>query len=549
MSISVQSPIVLPKNNTNCFFKISYNDYRNDIQNFDMENYLKDKYESEKIKSVSDFLEMYKVIEDEDSKKPIFSQTTKFKKFPNHLKYYKYVKFYRDEESKKKWSVLKPENETEKIIIFINTCLNKITEQNIQNVQKEWIEEFIKFDHPDLFELAFNAIFEKCINDSKYLSLYITLAQSIWDNYEIHQLRYEIINLDNDYYVRFKYGDKEFGAEKLNEEKSLGPFSNESECHNEAYLFMNFKRYFIDKLEKKFINRDISFVKVKVDDNIFFEKKRQLMGLIDIILHLFKEKIIHMDIIHIMILQFFHINQNEFDPIEEIEIECIHKMIKFLCIHNFINKQKYYIFEEYIKVFGDYLNSDKEKINHIIITSEKITNKTKRSEFFLNEMINMIDNPVKYNFDNNINTWNEKDSKLIISKIIQQNNYKNLRDYIDNNLVTEDSKNKVFEYILNTLLERKESRKDWNLIFDNTKNIEIWYEKMKNIIDNIQDISIDIPDIGKRLEKMIKDIRIFNNKLEEWSPIISKFREENESSEDEWEKMDDDSVFSFAKRS
>ncbi len=548
MSISVQTSIVLPKNNTNCFLKMSYNDYRNDIQNFDMENYLKDKYESEKIKSVSDFLEMYKVIEDEDSKKPIFSQTTKFKKFPNHLKYYKYVKFYRDEESKKKWSVLKPENETEKIIIFINTCLNKITEQNILNVQKEWMEEFIKFDHPDLFELVFNAIYDKCINDSKYLPLYITLAQSLWDNFEIHQQRYEIINLDDDYYVRFKYGDKEFGAEKLNEEKSLGPYTNESECHNEAYLFMNFKRYFIDKLEKKFKTRDITFAKEDVDDNEFFDKKRQLMGLIDILLHLFKEKIIHMDIIHIMILQLFHINHNEFEPIEEIEVECIHKMIKFLCINNFINKQKYYIFEEYISLFNNYLNSDKEKVNQSIISTDKITNKTKRAEFFLNEMNNMLDNPVKYNFDNNINIWNEKDSKLIISKIIQQNNYKNLREYIDYNLITDESKNKVFEYILNTLIDKKEFRKDWNIIFDNSQNIDIWYEKMTNIINNIQDISIDIPDISKRLEKMIKELRLFNNKQEEWMTIINKFKEDNESNEDEWEKMDEDTVFSFAKR-
>ncbi len=515
----------------------TYYEYRDDIQNFDMDAYLKDKYESDKIKSVSDFLEMYKAIEDEDSKKPIFSQTTKFKKFPHHLKYYKYVKFTREEESRKKWSVLKPESETEKITIFINTCLNKITEQNYEVVQKEWIDEFIKFDHPDLFELVFNAIFDKCVNENKYLPVYISLAQAIWVNTTIHQSRYEVINLDDDYYVRFKYGEKEYGAEKLNEEKSLGPYTNESECHNEAYLFMNFKRYFIDKLEKKFKGRDISFTKEKVDDNEFFEKKRQIMGLIEIIFHLFKEKHIHMDILHIMILDLFHINNNAFDPIEEIEVECIHKIIKQLCLNNMINKSKYHVFDEYIKIFDNYLKSDTEK--------------SKRCDFFLKDMIQILDNPGKYINDNNINTWNEKESKTIIYKMIQNNNYKNLREYIDMNLLKDEHRGVIYDYILNTLFERKDFRKDWNIIFDGTQHSQIWFDKMNKCVENIKDLSLDISDLGKKMDKIIKEIRLFSVKQSEWIEKINKFREENEPSEEEWEKGEDsdsDDEFSFAIR-
>lgn len=514
--------------------KISYYEYRDDIQNFDMDIYLKDKYESEKIKSVSNFLEMYKIIEDEDSKKPIFSQTTKFKKFPNHLKYYKYVKFTRDDESRKKWSVAKPENETDKIIVFINTCLNKVSEENIEIIQKEWLDEFMKFDHPDLFELVFNAIFDKCINESKYLALYISLAQTIWTSLEVHQSRYEVINLDDDYYVRFKYGEKEYGSNLLNEEKSLGPFASDRDCHNEAYLFMNFKRYFIDKLEKKFTARDISFTKENLEDNIFFEKKRHIMGLIDIILQLFKDKHIHMDIIHIMILQLFHINYKSFDPIEEIEIECIHKIIKFLCMNNQINKFKYQVFDEYTIIFKDYLKSNVDR--------------TKRSEFFINELIHILEDPIKYIQDNNLNTWNEKECKTIISKMIQQNNYRHLREYIDHNLISNESKNIICDYILNSLFERKEVRKDWNLIFDNSQYQNIWIEKMDKYVLNIKDLSLDISEIGIKMEKMVKEIRLFNTKQNQWLETIKKFREENESCDEEWEKDDDDDINLFAIR-
>ncbi len=531
MSIAV--PIQI-KNNLSSVQKVSYYEYRDDIQNFDMENYLNDKYESEKIKSVSDFLEMYKKIEDEDSKKPIFSQTAKFKKFPNHLKYYKYVKFTRDDDSKKKWSVLKPENETEKIILFINTCLNKITEQNAENIQKEWNDEFIKFDHPDLFELVFNSIFEKCINESKYLPLYILLAQTIWNNLEVHQLRYEVINLDEDYYVRFKYGEKEYGGDKLNEEKSLGPFACEKDCHNEAYLYMNFKRYFINKLEEKFKNRDITFTKERVDDNEFFEKKRQLIGLIDILLHLFKEKHIHMDILHIMILQFFHIHHNDFDPIEEIEVECIHKIIKYLCLNNFINKIKYQIFDEYVKIFNDYKSSNLQK--------------TTRTEFFLNEMTQILENPVKYLNDNNLSTFNEKEVKITVNKFINQNHYKGLREYLDHNMINEEQRSISYEYVLNLLIEKKDTRKDWNIIFDNSQFTNIWINKMGKIIEKINDFALDIPDIGKRLEKMIKEMRIFSSN-NEWFESIKKYNEENnDDSDEEWEKLNNDEEFAFAVR-
>lgn len=530
-SIVFSVPPSNSNNNMSNLIGTSFYNYTDDINNFNMNSYLSDKIESEKINTVSKFLELYKVIEDEDLKKPIFSQTAKFKKFPNHLKYYKYAKFSRENEGKKKWSVICPESESDKILLFINTCLNKITDFNFDVVNKEWIDQFSQLDNPDIFEFIFNGIYEKCLNDPKHLHLYLNLAYSTWNNENIHRLRYEIINLDNDYFVQFKYPEKEYGFEKMNEEKSLGPFSNESDAHNEAYLLMNFKRYFVNKIEMKFKSKDVNFINENVDDNVFFEKKRQIMGLVDICLNMFKEKFIHMDILHIMILNFFHISSNEFEPINELEIECIHRMIKFLCLNNSINKNKYHIFEQFITMFKEYLKNE---------------NLSSRTQFFINEIVNIIDNPNKYLVDNNLNEWNEKDCKINIMKYINSGNIKAMKEYIETNLVLDEQKEKIYEYILTKILEKKEIKSEWSTLVDSAtdKNKIIWNKVFDKIIKNIKDLSLDIDNLIDKLEKIIKDYKTFSTNTE-WKDILQNHQFEEFKLNDDENDDDSDDDFNF----
>jgi hypothetical protein len=141
----------------------SFKEFKDDIPNFEMKRYLENKMESTRIEQISQFLESYKKIEEEDLKKPIFSQTSKFKKFPNHLKYYKYIKFSRDEEARKKWTVQQPVTEVDKIVFFIKSMLNKIGENNFESVKDEFVEGFLQFDHPDLFEVLVNELFIKSL--------------------------------------------------------------------------------------------------------------------------------------------------------------------------------------------------------------------------------------------------------------------------------------------------------------------------------------------------------------------------------------------------
>jgi hypothetical protein len=323
-------------------FKLpSYREYKDDIQSFQMEEYLKNKMETEKIEMLSTFLEMYRQIEEEDMKKPIFSQTTKFKKFPNHLKYYKYIKFSREEE-KRGWSSKKPISEIDKIICYLKSQLNKISEDNFSTIQIEILEELETYDHPDLFEILSQEIYQKCIQDSKYRLYYLQLAFGIWQHKPIHLQRFDIIDLESDFYVRFKYMDQDHGLKgNVNEEGMIGPFTTDSQAYMEAYKLMNFKRYFLQFLEMKFATKDVKISMETMEDAIFFEKKRQILGFVNIMYLLFQEKYIHMDILHIMILHFLHINHESFDMFEEIELEAVYQLMKCLYEGAHIQKQKY----------------------------------------------------------------------------------------------------------------------------------------------------------------------------------------------------------------
>jgi hypothetical protein len=81
---------------------LSYSSYHNDIISFNIEEYIQNlhhsinEYEKNNVELFNHFVQNYKDIENEDFKKPIFSQTSKFKKIPNHIKNYKYLKINRE---------------------------------------------------------------------------------------------------------------------------------------------------------------------------------------------------------------------------------------------------------------------------------------------------------------------------------------------------------------------------------------------------------------------------------------------------------------------
>lgn len=501
----------------------SFREYKEDILSFQMEEYLKNKMETKKIEILSGFLEMYRKIEEEDMKKPIFSMTTKFKKFPNHLKYYKYVKFSREEE-KKGWSSKKPVSEVDKIICFLKSQFNKMGEDNFSQVQQEIFDELETYDHPDLFQILSQEIYQKCIQDSKYRHLYLQFVASLWQNKPIHLQRFDIIDLDSDFYVKFKYVEQDHGLmEQVNEEGMIGPFSSDSAAYMEAWKLMNFKRYFIQFLEDTFKNKDVKFSMESSDDATFFEKKRQILGFADIMFILFQEKYIHMDILHIMILHFLHVNHDSFEIFEEIEIEAVYQMMKSLYEGAYIQKVKYPIFDFYVTTFDG------------ILANKTVQPITKRIEFFIMEMKGWIENP--------LTTPKETIKEMSLKDLVQQMK-RSLKDQdtevfkgLIQKHVSEKNKSQVSEHIMMYILEQKEVCKDW---------VQYWREigdksVMEKMISNIKDLSLDIGNLHKKMLNVIQNLEW--EEKEEWkNKIFAEIQSslfDNEDVDSEAESEDD----------
>ncbi len=506
----------------------NYQEYKNDILQFNTEIYLKNKMETNNIVTLTEFLDIYKVIEEEDLKKPIFSQTTKFKKFPNHLKYYKYIKFSRDEESRKRWSVQRPVDEVDKMVLFIKSTLNKMAEDNFESVCDEFMQELIGYDHPDLFEILSNEIYIKCIQDSKYRRFYIQLCNPIWMNKDIHAQRMEIIDLEGDFYVQFKYVEKEFGLDNLNEEKLMGPYTTAEEAYHEAYKAMNFKRYFINFLENKFQERDIEFVKENVSNQVFFDKKNAIMGLMDILFILFQEKYIHMDILHIMILHFLHVNNMNFEPIYEIEMECVHFLIKNLYENAHIQKAKYLIFDNYLSFFETY------KQNQTM---------SKRMEFFITDMERMIQSPLLTSNKVVSKQMTEKEFMQCWKKHMKEENRNGFLDCVHKYL-TEENKQSVLESILFFIYDQKDTKTIYFEMLESVGQFDTLQKIITKIIDKLEDYSMDISNLPKKLLKTIDVMKRFEL-TENWKEQIYQFIQQNkdddsddaEEEEEEWERL------------
>lgn len=478
----------------------SFREYKDDILSFQMEDFLKNKMETKKIEMLSGFLEIYRKIEEEDMKKPIFSMTTKFKKFPNHLKYYKYVKFSREEE-KKGWSSKKPVSEVDKIICFLKSQFNKMGEDNFSQVQQEILDELETYDHPDLFQILSQEIYQKCIQDSKYRYLYIQFVASLWQNKPIHLQRFDIIDLESDFYVKFKYIEQDHGlVDQVNEEGMIGPFSSDSLAYMEAWKLMNFKRYFIQFLEDTFTSKDVKFSMESCDDSTFFEKKRQILGFIDIMFILFQEKYIHMDILHIMILHFLHVNHDSFDMFEEIELEAVYQIMKSLNEGAHIQKAKYPIFDFYMTTFDG------------ILANKPTQPITKRIEFFIMEMKDWIENPLTTPKET-VKEISIKDLIQRIKKAFKDQDAEVMKGLIQKH-VSEKNKNQVSEHIMMYILEQKEVCKE---------SVQLWKEMgdksvIEKIISNIKDLSLDIGNLHKKMMCVVENLEW--EEKEEWRKKI-----------------------------
>jgi hypothetical protein len=376
-----------------------------------------------------------------------------------------------------------------------------MSEDNFSQVQQEILDELETYDHPDLFQILSQEIYQKCIQDSKYRHLYLQFVASLWQNKPIHLQRFDIIDLESDFYVKFKYVQQDHGlVDQVNEEEMIGPFSSDSLAYMEAWKLMNFKRYFIQFLEDTFTSKDVKFSMESCDDAIFFEKKRQILGFIDIMFILFQEKYIHMDILHIMILHFLHVNHDSFDMFEEIELEAVYQIMKSLNEGAHIQKAKYPIFDFYVTTFDG------------ILANKSTQPITKRIEFFITEMKGWIENPLTTPKET-VREISIKDLIQRIKKAFKDQDVEVMKGHIQKH-ISEKNKNQVSEHIMMYIVEQKEVSKEW---------VELWKEMgdksvIEKIISNIKDLSLDIGNLHKKMLCVVENLEW--EEKEEWRKKI-----------------------------
>ena len=467
-----------------------YSLFKKHISSFNHEKYL-ESFNNDFKNKYNNFYDFYlKIIKEEiENTKQLnakFSSNLKDKS-----KYYKFNRAPPPIDFKKVCSFDSIDDENEKLNIIIRTYLNKISNDTYEKVTDQLIEKLSTNKNTNIFKILSEEIVNKCIFDYKYRNLYINLCSKIWNNKKIHYNLVIITKLDNKYYA-------EFEIENIKEK--LGPYDSIDKIKEIVFKKINFKNFFIDFLQKLYYNKDLNFN--HLNDEEFFNIKKKTLLLVELLSILFIEKHINFDIINLIIIDLLHQDDN-FEVIKEIEFELLHVMIKFIHQNN-----KSFKFIEYKKIIDKF----KSILESILNNSNNHNNLiTKRSNYFINEIIiifNKILNNEKY-----INSKNSENNLDTLMNLSMKNNSKDF--FINFNDLNDEDKNKIIIKIVNKYLENNKNNfllkilKQLNNEF--TKNI---HDLIIKIIENLDDIILDIPDIGKNVENFINELNLDKNLID-----------------------------------
>jgi len=427
-------------------------------------------------------------------------------------------------------------NENEKLNIIIRTNLNKMTDETYHKISENLILQLLENKNTQIFKLLSQEIVNKCMYDIKYRNLYINLCSKIWNNKKIHYNLIEIVKHNNNFYAEYNVDN--------NIKTKIGPFHSVDKLKENVFSKINFKNYFIDFIQDLYYSKNLDYEHLV--DNEFFNAKKKTLLLVELLSILFIEKHINFDIINLIIIDLLHQNNN-FDNIKEIEFELLHIMIKFIFENN-----KSFKFIEYKKIIEHFKNIlESILVNNISIIS-------KRSIYFINEVIiifqkilnnekfdknNKQNNDCKYkniaiddnnNDNNNNNNDNNIDDNSInnILNDIEQENIDNF--YYQFKYINNIEQEKIITILVNKYLEKKNNEK-YLKCMNKIKNNEfiLFIETMiEKIINNLDDIILDIPDINENIKYLINNLELNNDLLNKLSDKMENLENEDDSDDD-----------------
>ncbi len=478
-----------------------YNEYDHHIQEFDDNYYFEKKNMNDdskfddKIDNFYNFITLYKKVEEEDLKKHHFLQGNKFKKGNNfNNSGYSYnVTNYQKQKTSKVWNSHVPKSNDEKLNGLIESYLNKISDESYKKISIEFINELIKIDNMFYFDIITKKIVDKCVMDNKYQHLYIQLCNKIWSNRQIHY-HMAVIKEENKKYT--------WSCKYENVNKVYGPFGSEMDAKMNIFYELNFKKYFMNYLQELFINKNVNFSHIDNDEE-FFLHKRQFMVIIEILGIMYSEKFIPVDILHLVVMKLFHMNDINM-TIESIEIDGILQIFKIMNQY----KEKNHISDYFdLPIFEEYYN--------YITQIEKLETFNMRTKYFLTDCKDILKGKKKSVSSNKLDNIVENETN-ILEKVLEEKQKNNVAQMIQlYNQSNEDNKNAIlydviyrycesnlkddtYEKFINDLLEKE---KDCKTLFE--KNVE-------KLIMNIEDIILDIPNAESVFTLFVEFIESMN---------------------------------------
>ncbi len=496
---------------------LKYSDYENHIKSFDDNLYFKNKNMNndpifdDKIDNFCNFINLYKKAEEEDFKKTQMMLNSKNKK-GNHNGGYSYnINNFQKQKNSKVWNSHVPQSNNEKLNSLIESYLNKICDETYKKISVDFMNELINIEDIFYFGIISKKIVDKCVMDNKYQHLYIQLCNKIWCNRQIHYNLAIIKEVNKKYYWCSKYD---------NINKDYGPFNSEMDAKMNIYYTLNFKKYFMNYIQELFIHKNVDFTHIDNDEE-FFLHKRQFMVIIEILGIMYNEKYINVDILHLVIMKLFHMNDMETN-ISSIEIDGILNIFKIMDSYKDKNNIKDYfkvpIFDEYYNYITQIENlpSFNLRTKYFLADCKDILKEKKKfvetlSKNNINEHIQeltivekFINEKKKNNSTNMLNIYNksqEDDKSNILYEVIYRFSESNMRD-------------EIYEIFLRSIFEDED--KAMKNKKHNKKDIKLLENNFNKIIMNLSEIYIDNPNIVfilKKFNTLIESFEIFDLQL------------------------------------
>lgn len=546
---------------------LSYNQFNNDIKKYTKNtsnNLLDDNFHN--------FLTIYKHIEQEDLKNPIFSSTPTYQRYPQ-----KKPEFTKKNNSSNKskyytTTILTKINIEQsydvKVKKLINTFFNKINTNNYNKLYDELIIELLKFDNIEILNILAIEIINKSIVDLSYQQIYVSICNRLWCNYELH------INLIN---VCEKNGMFYWYEKNNKTPEHNGVFTNIESAQRDAFIKINFKKYIIDYIQVLFnkkseiINMSLKTLNIVEEEELIITKKKYY-NLIELINVYYNNKYITHDIINIILVSLLNITlSSQYIITSLFELEA--SMIIFKNIQGSLNpetpKSLNHNSNDKIRtntddinkiVFKVYYNYHLNTINNQSLPIQQ--NILKKYKYFISENIKIlsqlngitnIETDLCSNENNNIiqNSTNENEITPFqlsgtLFKSLDANNITNIVDTTITHIKSLETKELIEQYLISTILNICEKEiTDLYITYINSLIDYInQYDVITSIVTNMDDYALDNKLLPQKIKYIQSKISSINDTLiTENNNTIIQTNTENNTDDDTDEDIINSSFF------